>query len=69
MIASVSASNPVTASGIQTGRVSPAGGRFRFTAPTGLGVVVGEVVRFAEEHGKVTRKYTGDTYYDRITAP
>ena len=41
------------------------GGRFRFMAKTGVSVL-GEVVRFAEENGRVTRMYTGDSYADRV---
>jgi hypothetical protein len=41
------------------------GGRFRFVAPTGGGVV-GEVVRFVEESGRPMRMYTGDSWIDRI---
>jgi D-alanyl-D-alanine carboxypeptidase len=41
------------------------GGRFRFEAPTGGGVV-GEVIRFVEENGKVVRMYTGDSYTERV---
>lgn len=41
------------------------GGRFRFTAPTGGGVV-GEVVRFEEAGGRVTRMYTGDSWVGRV---
>ena len=41
------------------------GGRFRFTARTGGGVV-GEVVRFTEDNGRVVRMYTGDSYADRV---
>jgi D-alanyl-D-alanine carboxypeptidase len=41
------------------------GGRFRFDAPTGGGIV-GETVRFVEEDGKVVRMYTGDSYTDRV---
>jgi len=41
------------------------GGRFRFDAPTGGGVV-GEVVRFVEENGKVVRMYTGESYTERV---
>ena len=41
------------------------GGRFRYEAPTGGGVV-GEVIRFVEENGKVVRMYTGDSYTDRV---
>ena len=43
-------------------------GRFRFVAPTGGGVV-GEVVRFVEEHGRPMRMYTGDSWIDRVPAP
>jgi len=38
---------------------------FRMTAPTGGGPV-GEIVRFIEENGVVTRMYTGDSYSDRV---
>ena len=41
------------------------GGRFRFTAPTGGGVV-GEVVWFEERDGQVVRMYTGDSFVDRV---
>jgi CubicO group peptidase (beta-lactamase class C family) len=41
------------------------GGRFRFVAPTGGGVV-GEVVRFVEEGGRPMRMYTGDSWIDRV---
>ena len=41
------------------------GGRFRYEAKTG-GSAIGEVVRFAEEGGRVTRVYAGDGYYDRV---
>lgn len=44
------------------------GGRFRFVAPTGGGVV-GEVVRFVEETGRPTRMYTGDSWIDRVREP
>ncbi len=44
------------------------GGRFRFTAPTGGGVV-GEVVRFVEQAGNPMRMYTGDSWIDRIAQP
>jgi CubicO group peptidase (beta-lactamase class C family) len=44
------------------------GGRFRFTAPTGGGVV-GEVVRFVEEAGKPMRMFTGDSWADRVAGP
>ncbi len=40
-------------------------GRFRFMAKTGGGVI-GEVVRFVEENGRVVRMYTGDGYADRV---
>jgi len=49
----------------QTSLVPIGGGRFRFEAPTGGGVV-GEVIRFVEENGKVVRMYTGDSYTDRV---
>ena len=50
--------NPIT--------LEPLGnGRFRFVAPTGVGVV-GEVVRFVEEGGKPMRMYTGDSWIDRV---
>ena len=42
------------------------GGRFRFVAPTGGGVV-GEVVRFAEPSGRPMRMYTGDSWIDRVS--
>ena len=41
------------------------GGRFRFTTPTG-GAEIGEIVRFVEEGGQVTRIYTGDGYSVRV---
>jgi D-alanyl-D-alanine carboxypeptidase len=41
------------------------GGRFRFVAPTGSGVV-GEVVRFVQENGRPMRMYTGDSWIDRV---
>lgn len=44
------------------------GGRFRYTAPTGGGVV-GEIVRFVEEPGRPMRMYTGDSWIDRIATP
>ena len=44
------------------------GGRFRLTAPTGGGEV-GEVVRFAEQDGRVTRIYIGDGFFDRVNEP
>jgi len=43
-------------------------GRFRYTAPTGGGVV-GEVVRFVEQAGRPTRMYTGDSWIDRVREP
>jgi D-alanyl-D-alanine carboxypeptidase len=47
------------------GMIPIGGGRFRYEAPTGAGVV-GEVIRFVEENGKVVRMYTGDSYTDRV---
>ena len=44
------------------------GGRFRFVAPTGGGVV-GEVVRFVENPGRPMRMFSGDSWLDRITGP
>ncbi len=44
------------------------GGRFRFVAPTGGGVV-GEVVRFEEEGGQVVRMITGDSFASRVKTP
>ena len=41
------------------------GGRFRFVAPTGGGVV-GEIVRFEEENGRVTRLVIGDGFFSRV---
>jgi D-alanyl-D-alanine carboxypeptidase len=41
------------------------GGRFRYTAPVGGGVI-GEVVRFEERDGRVVRMYTGDSYVERV---
>ena len=53
--------NPIT--------LEPLGdGRFRYTAPTGGGVV-GEVVRFVEQPGRPTRMYTGDSWIDRVREP
>jgi hypothetical protein len=40
-------------------------GRFRYVAPSGGGPV-GEIVRFVEENGRVTRMITGDSYVDRV---
>jgi D-alanyl-D-alanine carboxypeptidase len=47
------------------GMIPIGGGRFRFEAPTGGGVV-GEVVRFTEQNGKIVRMYTGDSYAERV---
>lgn len=44
------------------------GGRFRFVAPTGGGVV-GETVRFVEQAGRPMRMYTGDSWIDRVDTP
>jgi CubicO group peptidase (beta-lactamase class C family) len=53
--------NPIT--------LDPLGdGRFRYTARTGVGVI-GEIVRFAEENGRVTRIYMGDSYAERVPDP
>ncbi len=41
------------------------GGQFRLTAEGG-GSAIGEVVRFVEEGGQVTRMYTGDSYVTRL---
>jgi CubicO group peptidase (beta-lactamase class C family) len=41
------------------------GGRFRFVSSSGGGPV-GEVVRFVEENGRVTRLITGDSYVVRV---
>ncbi len=43
------------------------GGRFRLMAPTG-GSAIGEVVRFEEQGGKVTRMFIGDGYTLRSDA-
>lgn len=43
------------------------GGRFRFVAATGGGVV-GEVVKFVEQAGRPMRMYTGDSWIDRVSA-
>jgi D-alanyl-D-alanine carboxypeptidase len=40
-------------------------GRFRVVAPSGGGPV-GEIVRFVEQNGKVTRLYFGDSFSDRV---
>ena len=42
------------------------GGRFRLMAPTGGGAV-GEVVRFEEAGGRITRLYVGDGYFERVS--
>ena len=44
------------------------GGRFRYVAPTGGGVI-GEVVRFVEESGRPMRMITGDSWVDRVREP
>jgi CubicO group peptidase (beta-lactamase class C family) len=44
------------------------GGRFRYVAPTGGGVV-GEVVRFVEQPGRPMRMYAGDSWIDRVATP
>jgi D-alanyl-D-alanine carboxypeptidase len=41
------------------------GGRFRFVAKTGGGEV-GEIVRFEEENGRVTRLVIGDGFFSRV---
>ncbi len=47
-------------------RLAPLGdGRFRLESRTG-GSPVGEVVRFAEEKGRVVRMYSGDSYSERV---
>jgi D-alanyl-D-alanine carboxypeptidase len=43
------------------------GGRFRYVAPRGGGIV-GEVVRFVEQNGRPMRMYTGDGWIDRAPA-
>jgi len=40
-------------------------GKFRYGAPAGGGPV-GEIVRFVEENGRVTRMITGDSYVERV---
>jgi CubicO group peptidase (beta-lactamase class C family) len=40
-------------------------GRFRYVASVGGGPV-GEIVRFVEENGRVTRMITGDSYIERV---
>ena len=42
------------------------GGRFRLGARTGGGAV-GEVIRFVEENGRVTRMYVGDGFSERVS--
>jgi D-alanyl-D-alanine carboxypeptidase len=47
-------------------RLEPLGdGRFRLESPTG-GSAVGEIVRFVEENGHVTRMYTGESFSNRV---
>jgi D-alanyl-D-alanine carboxypeptidase len=47
-------------------RLEPLGdGTFRYTGSAGGGPV-GEIVRFVEENGRVTRMITGDSYVDRV---
>jgi D-alanyl-D-alanine carboxypeptidase len=47
-------------------RLEPIGnGQFRYVAPVGGGPV-GEIVRFVEENGHVTRMITGDSYVERV---
>src|SRR5262249_4032340 len=47
-------------------RLEPLGdGTFRYTGTAGGGPV-GEIVRFVEENGRVTRMITGDSYVDRV---
>ena len=47
-------------------QLEPVGnGRFRYVAPVGGGPV-GEIVRFVEENGRVTRMITGDSYVERV---
>lgn len=60
---------PATARAAETRTVlEPLGdGRFRLAAPTGGGPV-GEIVRFEEKDGKVTRMVMGDGWSDRIDA-
>jgi CubicO group peptidase (beta-lactamase class C family) len=53
--------NPVTLEPI-------GGGRFRYVAPTGSGVV-GEIVRFDQPSGRAMRMYTGDSWAERVPAP
>lgn len=61
--------NPTATTIDSQSRLVPIGGdRFRLEAPTG-GSAVGEIVRFAEENGRVTRMFTGDSFIDRVPAP
>src|SRR5262245_47863361 len=47
-------------------RLAPVGnGTFRYVASSGGGPV-GEIVRFVEENGRVTRMITGDSYVERV---
>jgi CubicO group peptidase (beta-lactamase class C family) len=47
-------------------QLEPVGnGGFRYVAPVGGGPV-GEIVRFVEENGRVTRMITGDSYVERV---
>ena len=57
----VNVDNPITLEPLS-------GGRFRFVAPTGGGVV-GETVRFVEAAGRPMRMYTGDSWIDRAREP
>lgn len=58
--------NPNAANLDNPTRLEPLGnGLFRFHANTGGGVV-GEVVRFVEENGRVVRMITGDSYVERV---
>lgn len=60
---------PATSSAAETRTVlEPLGdGRFRMMAPTG-GSAIGEVVRFEEVGGKITRMFLGDGYSARVDA-
>jgi flagellar hook protein FlgE len=58
--------NPNAANLDNPTRLEPLGnGVFRFTANSGGGVV-GEIVRFVEENGRVVRMITGDSYVERV---
>jgi CubicO group peptidase (beta-lactamase class C family) len=58
--------NPNAATLDNPTRLEPLGnGTFRFTA-NGGGGVVGEIVRFVEENGRVVRMITGDSYVERV---